>query len=64
MKQNKVANKEGLSVTCPTCGALPGKRCELSIGGIRNSSHLYRRWAELDAVAAGKQKSRAVSAGV
>ena len=60
---NKTKMKQGLSVTCPTCGALPGKRCELSIGGLRNSSHLERRWAELDDVAPGKQNSRAVSAG-
>ena len=58
MNKNKM--KEGLSVTCPTYGALPGKRCELSIGGRRNSSHLDRRWAELDAGAVN-QKSLAAS---
>jgi hypothetical protein len=52
--------KEGLSIVCPTCEALPGKRCELNIGGLRNSSHLDRCWAELGAGASGKKKKAAL----
>jgi hypothetical protein len=56
-------DKEGLNVACPTCEAMPGKRCELNIGGLRNSSHLERRWVELENKETGKKKSRAASAG-
>jgi hypothetical protein len=52
--------KEGLSIVCPTCEALPGKRCELNIGGLRNSSHLDRRCAELEAGVSGKKKKAAL----
>jgi hypothetical protein len=62
MNKNNIA-KPGLTVACPTCSARPGKRCELNTGGMRNVSHLDRRWAELDAIPMGKQKIRAVSAG-
>ena len=63
MNKNKVTDQQGLTVACPTCAALSGKRCELNTGGLRNSSHLERRWAELDAVPVDKQKTRAASAG-
>ncbi len=33
-----------LSVSCPTCGAAPGQKCEMNSGQPRNSPHSYRRW--------------------
>jgi hypothetical protein len=57
-------DKQGLNVACPTCEALAGKRCELNTGDLRTTSHIDRCWTELEAEAAGKQKSRAASAGV
>jgi hypothetical protein len=34
---------EVLSIRCPTCGAPPGVRCELSSGQPRTEAHLDRR---------------------
>jgi hypothetical protein len=53
----------GLTFACFTCGAVAGEDCELNTGGLRTTSHLDRRWAELEVKASGKQKSRAASAG-
>src|SRR5438094_7219997 len=37
----KVSEKQALSVRCPTCGARPGEKCELSTtGGDRKSTRL------------------------
>ena len=41
--------KQKLAIRCPTCGAAPGTRCELSAGGTRNSSHRERKMTAADA---------------
>jgi len=35
--------KQALTVRCPTCGAAPGEKCELSTGEPRIDSHRDRR---------------------
>ena len=35
--------KQILAVRCPTCGAAPGKRCELTTGQPRTEPHRDRR---------------------
>jgi hypothetical protein len=37
--------KQALSVRCPTCGAKPGEKCELSTGLPRTEPHRDRRLA-------------------
>ena len=37
-----------LAVRCPTCGAAPGEKCELSTGQPRTSPHRDRRLAAKD----------------
>ena len=49
MKVKQLTRKQQSSVACPTCGVLPGKRCILAAGGLRNepqtgSSWLLRPW--------------------
>jgi hypothetical protein len=39
----KVKQKEALAVRCPTCGAKPGEKCELSTGLPRTNPHRDRR---------------------
>jgi hypothetical protein len=39
----KLDPKEALAVRCPTCGAAPGKKCELTTGQPRSDSHRDRR---------------------
>jgi hypothetical protein len=41
----KVTEKEALAVRCPTCGAKPGEKCELSTGLPRTDPHRDRRLA-------------------
>jgi hypothetical protein len=41
----KVAEKQVLAVRCPTCGAKPGEKCELSTGQPRTDPHRDRRLA-------------------
>ena len=54
MKANK---KQALSVRCPTCGAKPGEKCELSTGLPRTEPHRDRRllgqrvWEDFQATA-------------
>jgi hypothetical protein len=43
----KVTEKEALAVRCPTCGAKPGEKCELSAGLPRTEPHRDRRLAAL-----------------
>jgi hypothetical protein len=50
-----VVTKLALTVRCPICGAAPGKRCELSFGGFRFTSHRDR---ELSAIATEKARIR------
>ncbi len=39
----KTKNVPALKVRCPTCGAKPGERCELSTGLPRTEPHRDRR---------------------
>jgi hypothetical protein len=43
-----VTEKETLAVRCPTCGAKPGEKCELSTGLPRTDPHRDRRLAALE----------------
>jgi hypothetical protein len=40
---------QSLAVSCPTCGAAPGERCELSSGQPRYDPHRDRREIAKDA---------------
>jgi hypothetical protein len=40
-----VEMKKTLAVRCPTCGAKPGEKCELSTGLPRTNPHRERRLA-------------------
>lgn len=44
----KVSEKQALLVRCPTCGAKPGEKCELSTGLPRTDPHRDRRLAASD----------------
>ncbi len=48
MQSSNLMEAEALKEPCPTCGAIPGKRCELSVGGPRKQSHLDRRLIAVD----------------
>src|SRR5690242_3923359 len=41
----KTTQKEASAIRCPTCGAKPGEKCELSTGLPRTDSHRDRRLA-------------------
>jgi len=41
--QNKFDEKKPHAVRCPTCGAAPGERCELTSGQPRITLHRDRR---------------------
>jgi hypothetical protein len=41
----KVTREKVLEVRCPTCGAKPGEKCELSTGQLRTEPHRDRRLA-------------------
>ncbi len=41
----KVTERQALTVRCPTCGAKPGEKCELSTGQPRTEPHRDRRLA-------------------
>jgi hypothetical protein len=41
--QKELNPQQALAVHCPTCGAPPGEKCELSTGKPRNQSHRDRR---------------------
>lgn len=44
----KAVKDPTLAICCPTCGAKPGKKCELSTGQPRTSPHRDRRLAALE----------------
>jgi hypothetical protein len=48
VESNPVIEAKAVTVRCPTCGAAPGTRCELAIGGVRKQSHLDRRLIAAD----------------
>jgi hypothetical protein len=41
--KKEISLKKVLAVQCPTCGAAPGKKCELSSGQPRTDPHRDRR---------------------
>jgi len=41
----KVKKEKALAIRCPTCGAKPGEKCELSTGLPRINPHRDRRLA-------------------
>jgi hypothetical protein len=46
--KKELSPKQILAIRCPTCGAAPGEKCELSTGQARNNPHLDRRWIAKD----------------
>jgi hypothetical protein len=48
MRLMKAKEKQALSVRCPTCGAKPGEKCELSTGQPRTAPHRDRRLVAAD----------------
>jgi hypothetical protein len=48
MKATKSTAKKILAIRCPTCGAAPGEKCELSTGLPRTNPHRYRRLIAAD----------------
>jgi len=44
----KIKPKQGLAIRCPTCGAKPGEKCELSTGLPRTEPHRDRGLAASD----------------
>jgi len=44
----KAKQKLAMEVRCPTCGAKPGEKCELSTGQPRTDPHRDRRLAASD----------------
>jgi hypothetical protein len=43
VNKKELSPKQMLALTCPTCGAAPGERCELSTGQPRDNPHVDRR---------------------
>src|SRR5246127_5867282 len=54
MKTKKVP---ALKVRCPTCGAKPGEKCELSTGLPRTEPHRDRRLAALENKSCGPSEN-------
>jgi hypothetical protein len=46
--KKEISLKKVLTVQCPTCGAAPGKKCELTSGQPRNDPHRDRRLVAKD----------------
>jgi hypothetical protein len=46
--KKELSPKMILAIRCPTCGAAPGEKCELSTGQPRNNPHIDRRWVAED----------------
>ena len=45
---HSITTKEILTIRCPTCGAAPGEKCELSTGQPRFEPHQARRFSAVD----------------
>jgi hypothetical protein len=43
MKAKDLTPKQRIALTCPTCGAKPGEKCELATGQPRTNPHRDRR---------------------
>jgi hypothetical protein len=50
MKAEKPTLKQVQAVRCPTCGAGPGEKCELTTGQPRTEPHRDRKLSAADAV--------------
>jgi len=48
MKAKKPTIKKVEAIRCPTCGAAPGEKCELSTGQLRTEPHRDRRLIAAD----------------
>jgi hypothetical protein len=48
MKARELTLKQILAVRCPTCGAAPQERCELTSGQSRTEPHRDRRLTAAD----------------
>ncbi len=48
---SELTPKEIQTVRCPTCGAAPGEKCELSTGQPRTEPDRDRRWNAEDLLA-------------
>ena len=44
--KKELSPKQILALPCPTCGAAPGERCELSTGQPRDNPHVDRQKIE------------------
>jgi hypothetical protein len=42
-EKSELSIKKSLTVRCPTCGAVPGEKCELGTGQPRTHPHFDRR---------------------
>ena len=47
--KRELSPKEVLAIRCPTCGAAPKEKCELSTGQARTEPHRDRRLIAADA---------------
>ncbi len=47
VKKNELTPEQISAVSCPTCGARVGKRCELNTGTLRFGPHLDRKFAAI-----------------
>jgi hypothetical protein len=50
-------NDKAQDVSCPTCGASPGKPCRLENGSALSDSHLARKTLASVQIAKAKKKS-------
>ena len=48
MAKDNLSTKQILAIRCPTCGAAPGEKCELSTGLPRTGPHRDRRLSAAD----------------
>jgi hypothetical protein len=46
--ETELSPKQILAVRCPTCGAVPGEKCELGTGQLRTTPHRDRRLTAKD----------------
>jgi hypothetical protein len=50
--KKELSLKKALAVSCPTCGAAPKQKCELSTGQPRTDPHRDRRLVAKDPILA------------
>jgi len=54
MKKSDLTSRQAISVDCPTCGALAGKRCVLGAGGLRFYPHSDRQLKAIETMESKK----------